>query len=117
MLVAFWSGPDRRERYHVREIECRDRWLADIAIDMAGQAPEPSLERVDALGNAGEVATLDHLLDEPQLLVCSARILVPYRDGGGDVGLPDQLGAKLLERCVGIHCFVVSVGIKERRGL
>ena len=69
MLVLFRAGPDRRERHHVREVEGRDRRLADIGIDMAGQAAEPGFERVDGLAHAGEVATLDGLLDEAQPLV------------------------------------------------
>ena len=37
MLIPFRPGPDRRERHHVGEIERRDRRLADIGVDMAGQ--------------------------------------------------------------------------------
>jgi hypothetical protein len=37
MLVPFRPGPDRRERHHVGEIEGRDRRLADIGVDVAGQ--------------------------------------------------------------------------------
>ena len=37
MLVAFRPRPDRRERDHVGEVERRDRRLADIGVDMAGQ--------------------------------------------------------------------------------
>ena len=73
MLVALGSGPHGRERNHVGEIERRDRRLADIGVDMARQASEPGLDGVDALGDAGEVAALDHLLDEAQLFVGGAR--------------------------------------------
>ena len=52
MLVALRPGPHGRERDHVREIERRDRRLADIGTDVTGQAPEPGLERIDALRNA-----------------------------------------------------------------
>ena len=79
MLVPFRPRPDRRERDHVGEIERRDRRLADIGVDMAGQATEPGLDRVDALGDAGEVAALDDFLDQPQLLVGHARIVIPDR--------------------------------------
>src|SRR5271165_2807290 len=39
--------------------------LADIGVDMTGQASEPGLDRVDALCDACEIASLDHLLDQP----------------------------------------------------
>ena len=117
MLVAFGSGPHRRERHHVGEVEGRDRRLADIGVDVAGQAAEPGLDGVHALGDAGEVAALDDLLDQPQLLVGDAGVFVPDRDGRGHIGLADQVGAELLERRVGIHRLVVGVGIEQRRGL
>ena len=69
------------------------------------------------LDHAGEVAALDDLLDQPQLLVGEARIVVPDGDGRGDVGLADDVGAELLERGVGIHRLVVGVGVEKRRGL
>ena len=69
MFVPLRPGPDRRERDHVGEVERGDRRLADIGVDVARQAAEPGLHRVDRLGDAGEVAALDDLLDQPQLLV------------------------------------------------
>ena len=110
MLVALGPGPDRRERDHVGEVEGRDRRLAHIGVDVTRQAAEPSLDRVDAFGDAGEIAALNDLLDEAKLLVGDAGILVPDRDGGGHVGFADQVGAELLERRVGIHRLVVGVG-------
>ena len=67
--------------------------------------------------HAGEVAALDDLLDQPQLLVGDARIVVPDRDGRGDIGLADDVGAELLKRGVGVHRLVVGVGVEKRRGL
>ena len=116
MLVSRRPRPDRRQRDHMREIERRDRRLADIGVDMAGQRPEPGLDRVDALDHAGEVASLDDLLDQPQLLVGDADIVVPDRDRGGDEGLPDRVGAEFLQRRVGIDRLVVGVGVEQRRG-
>ena len=69
MLIPFRPGPDRRERHHVREVERRDRRLADIGVDVAGERSEPRLDGVDALAHAGEVAALDGLLDQTQALV------------------------------------------------
>src|SRR5579885_3321420 len=37
MLIPFRASPDRRKRHHVREIQCRERRLADICVGMAGQ--------------------------------------------------------------------------------
>ena len=37
MLIPFRPGPDGRERHHVGEVERRDRRLADIGVDVAGQ--------------------------------------------------------------------------------
>ena len=64
MLVSLGPGPHGRERDHVREIERRDRRLADVGVDVTGQAPEPGLGRVDALRDASEIASLNHLLNE-----------------------------------------------------
>ena len=72
MLVPFRPGPDRRERHHVGEVQGRDRRLADIGVDMAGQRSEPGLDRVDAFAHAGEVAALNGLLDQAQALVGDA---------------------------------------------
>src|SRR5262249_58765918 len=54
MLVAFRSRPHGRERHHVSEVEGRGRWLADVGVDMAGQASDPSFDRSASLGDAGE---------------------------------------------------------------
>ena len=75
MLVAFRSRPHGRERHHVSEVEGRDWWLADIGVDMAGKAPEPSFDRVDRLRDAGEVAALDDLFD--QAAASRRRLLAP----------------------------------------
>ena len=56
MLVAFRSRPHGRERHHVGEVEGRDRWLADISVDMAGKAPEPGFDRVDIRSFSSVVA-------------------------------------------------------------
>ena len=54
---------------------------------MPRQAAEPRLDRVDRLDHAGEIPALDDLLDQAQLLVGGSGIVVPDRDGRGDVGL------------------------------
>ena len=85
MLIAFRSRPHGRDRHHVSEVEGRDWWLADIGVDMAGKAPEPSFDGIDRLGNAGELAALDDLFDQAQLPVGGCCVLVPNRDSSGHI--------------------------------
>ena len=65
MLIAVGSRPDGRERHHVGEVQRRDRRLAHIGIDVPRQAPKPGFNGIYGLGDAGEVAALDDLLDQP----------------------------------------------------
>ncbi|OIQ67939.1 hypothetical protein GALL_504780 [mine drainage metagenome] len=83
---------------------------------MAGQRPQPGLHRIDAFGHAGEVAALDDLFDQPQLLIGDTGVVVPYRYGGGNEGLPDGVGPEFLQRRVGIQRLVVGVGVEQGRG-
>ena len=117
MLIPFRPGPHRRERHHVREVERRDRRLADVGVDVAGQAAEPCLDRVHGLAHAGEVAALDGLLDQPQPILGDAGILVPDGDGRRDIGLADEIGAEFLERGVGVERLVGGVAVHQHRRL
>ena len=99
------------------EIERRDRRLADIGVNLAGQTAEPGLDRVHGLAHAGEVAALDRLFDKPQPIVGDAGVLVPDRDRRGDVAFADEVGAELLQRSVGIEGLVGGVGVHEDRRL
>src|SRR3546814_15983724 len=101
-LVPFRPRPHRRQGNEVGESEGGDRGLADIGIDMAGEAPEPGLERVDAFDRAGEVAALDDFLDEPELLGRERRIAIPDGDGRGDIGDTRRVGAMSLARHGGV---------------
>ena len=91
MLIPFRPGPDGRERHHVGEVERRDRRLADIGVDVAGETAEPCLDRIHRLAHAGEVAALDGLLDQALAFLRDARIGIPDGDGGRDIGLADQI--------------------------
>src|SRR4051812_46571610 len=95
------------------EVQCRDRGLAYVGVGMAWQRPKPRLDRIYRLHHAGEVASLDHLLDQTQLLVRNTRIDVPDSDGGGDVGLPNQVGTEFLQRSVGVDSLVGGVGVEK----
>src|SRR6516162_10822044 len=101
----------------MRQIKRRDGRLTYIGVDMPRQAAKPGFDRVDGLRHAGEVTALDCLLDEPELLVGNASILIPNRDCGGDVDLPDDVRTKLLECGIGIERLVGGVAIDEYRGL
>ena len=99
------------------DVQGRDRRLADVGIDVAGQRAQPGIDRVDGLHHAGEVASLNDLLDQAQPFIRDARILVPDRDRGGDEGLSDQVGAEFLQRGVGVDSLVAGVGVDQRRRL
>src|SRR3546814_8764792 len=88
MRISDWSSDvcSSDLRHHMREVQGRDRRLADIGINVPRQAAEPGLDGVDALDHAGEVAALDHLFDEPQALIGDARVIVPDGHGCGDIG-------------------------------
>ncbi len=99
------------------EIDGRDRGPADIGVGVAGQASQPRLDCVHALGDHGEVAPLDDLFDESQLFRCNGGIAVPHRYGGSDIGHAGIVGAQFLERGVGIGRLVRGVAVEQRRRL
>ena len=117
VVVALGSRPDGGQRNQVSEVEGRERRLPDIGVDVAGQAAEPSLHRVNGLGDAGEVAALDDLFCEAEFLVGDVRVLVPDRERRRHIGLASDIGPELLERRVGVERLVVGVAVEERRGL
>jgi hypothetical protein len=97
------------------KIEGRDRRLTDIGINVAGQAPEPRLDRVHALRDHCEVAALDHLLNEAQFLRCNIGIGVPHRHCRRNIGLTNMIGTKLLERHVRVGGFVRRIAVEHHR--
>src|SRR5690606_15553402 len=74
------SGPHRRQRHQMREIQRMDERLADIGVDMTWERPEPGFDRIDALTDAGEAESVDDALDRADLLVCPMTIRVRNRD-------------------------------------
>jgi hypothetical protein len=82
----------------VGEVQRRDRRLADVGVDVTWQASEPGLDGIHAFGDAGEIPALDDLLDQPQLLVSGARVVIPDGDGRRHIGLADCVGAEFLKR-------------------
>ncbi len=114
MLVPFRPRPHRRKRDHVGEIQSADGRLADIRVGMSGQAAEPGVNRVDRLDHGGEVAALNDLLDQAQLLVGKARVGIPDGDGRRDIGHARHVGAEFLQGHVGVGGLVGGVRIDER---
>ena len=117
VLVPFRPRPDRRERDHVGEIEGGNRRLAHIGVSLAGQRSKPRFDRIDAFGDAGEIAALDDFLDQPELLGCHAGVPIPHRHRGGDIDLADIVRPELLQGHVGVGGFVGGVGVDQDGGL
>ena len=99
------------------KVQCGDRRLPDVGVDMAGKRSEPGFNRVHALDDHGEIAALNDLLDQTQLFRCQRRILVPDGDGGGDIGLADKIRSELLQRGIGIGGLVRGIAVEQRRSL
>ena len=117
VLIRRRTGPDRRQWDHVRQVERRDRRLSHVGVGMPGKGTKPGIDGIDPLHHAGEVAALDHLLDETQPFVGNAGILIPDRDGHRAVGGADRVRAELLERRIGVDGLIVRIGVDERRCL
>src|SRR3546814_2015965 len=56
VLIRIGSRTDRRDRHDMREVERRERRLADICVWVAGKRPQPGFERVQPFGEEGENA-------------------------------------------------------------
>src|SRR3546814_7128728 len=80
MLVPVRSRPHGLQGSHVGEIECADRRLPDVCVDMTRQAAKPSVVRVHRLGHGRKITALNDFLDEAKLFGRDVGILVPYRD-------------------------------------
>ena len=114
------SGPAQTAEngHHVGEVEGRDRRLADVGVDMARAAlPSQASTALTRLAHAGEVAALDDLLDQAQPLVRDARIVVPDRDRGGDIGLRrrDRSRAPAAPASASSALLAASVSSSDRR--
>jgi hypothetical protein len=77
MVVSRLAGPHRGQRNHVRQIQSRDWRLTDVGVNMTRDAAKPGLDRIDRLDHASEIAPLDDLFDEAELLVGGGRIVIP----------------------------------------
>lgn len=99
------------------QIKRRNRRLADIGVDVSGQAAESGLDRIDGFRHAGEIGALDHLFDQTQLFVGGARIDIPDRNGSSDKGFSDLIRAQFLKGRISIDRLIVRIGIKKSRRL
>ena len=84
---------------------------------MAGQRAEPGLDRVQRLGNAGEVAALDQLLRCLEVGLGPARVFVPDRERRGDERRTNLIGAEFLQGGVGVGGLVGGVAVEEHARL
>src|SRR3546814_5017025 len=92
MRISDWSSDVCSS--DLGEIECRNGRLPDVGVDMAGKRSEPCLERIHAFDRAGEVAALDDLFDQPELLRRQRRVAVPDRDSRSDISNAGMICAK-----------------------
>src|SRR3546814_14932620 len=92
VLIRIGSRPDRRDRHDMREVERRDRRLADICVWVAGKRPQPGFERVQPFGDAGEIAAARDLLDRLELEICTARTDRKSVGEGESVSVRVELG-------------------------
>ena len=114
MVVPFRPCPHSTQGDHVGKIERRDRRLPDIGIGMTGQRAEPGIDRVDGLGHCREIAALNDLLGEPQLFVGDARIGIPDRDRGRDIGHARHVLPEFLQGHIGVGGLVGRIGVDQR---
>ena len=97
------------------KVKRRDRRLPDIGIGMSGDRAEPGIDGIDRFGHGREIAALNDLFDQPQLLVGDPRIGIPDGNGRRDVGHACHVGPKFLQGHVGIERLVRRIGVHERR--
>ncbi|KAK0349086.1 hypothetical protein LTR94_034589, partial [Friedmanniomyces endolithicus] len=69
MGVADRTGPDRRQRHQMREIQGVDDRLPDVRIDLTWQRRQPRLDRVDAFSYRREAEPVDDPFDPPDLVL------------------------------------------------
>jgi hypothetical protein len=58
---------------------------------------------------------LHGFLDEAQPVVGDAGVVIPDRDGRGDIGLANEIGAELLKGDVGVKRLDGGVGVHQDR--
>src|SRR3546814_16423384 len=83
MLVPRRARPDRRQWHEMRQTQRVDQRLADIGIDMPGQAAEPGLDGVDGPADGGEAVRVDDAPDRAALPTSPVTAPVHARAGGG----------------------------------
>ena len=92
--VGLGPGPHRRHRHQMDEVEGVDDGLAHIGIEVAGQAAEPGLDRVQALADGGDAAAVDDALQAEQLLLGPGGIRIGDDDGRGQIAEGDIVGRR-----------------------
>ena len=117
MRVALGSGPDRRERHHVGQVDAVHQRPADVGVAVPRQGAEPGVDGIEGLEDGHEAAAVDDPLDRPHLLLDPSRILVPHRHCGGQIAIGDVVRTELLKSCIGVQGLVGCVAVLQRRFL
>ncbi len=117
MLVLLRSGPHRRHRHQVREVQRRDDGLAHVGVGVARHRRQPRLHRIEGFGDGHEAPALNHALHLAQLLVGRVGIAIEHSHGRGDEAEGDLIAAQLLHGGIGVGRLVAGVGIDQRRFL
>lgn len=114
MPVLLVSGPHCRERDHGGKVQGGEGRLAHIGVAVSRQAAEPDVHGIEGRHHGGEIPALDHLLDQPELLVCDAGIGIPDRHCDGDIGDAGMVGAKFLPGEICVLHLVGGIGVELR---
>jgi hypothetical protein len=75
---------------------------------------EPGVDGVERLLGDDETAAPQHTTDRFDLVRDPIPIVVPEGHGRSEEAIGDVIGAKLLERRVGVHRLVLGVAVDER---
>src|SRR3546814_1409147 len=74
MVILLRAGPYRRDRHHVRQIQCGHNGLTDIGVGVAGDGREPGIHGIQRFGDGHKAPALDDTLHQAQLFVGHSRV-------------------------------------------
>ena len=88
--------------------------LADICVEMSGEAAEPCIYGVHRLPNGHEAAFVQDAFGFPHALINDAPLLIVYDNRRRQKPERNVVGAELLQRGVRIRRLIISVRVYER---
>jgi len=95
MRIALLSGPHRRYRHQVRQVECRDDGLPHVGVGIAWNRGQPRVHGIERFRDRDEATPLDHPLNPAQFFVGDRRIGIEHRHRGRDMTEGDLITAQL----------------------